>query len=191
MNRTITILLLAVFTISCSTQNDVDVKNYPLVLTIKELGKYYNLKIDHSGRYESTSITAYLDGSSELEYEYEMLESEIYDPLIYSVIIEKEKTIRDAKQVYSLGKGALKLAGNSFDQGTIEIDSLDLPRDDSYYAIRTYEGNPNGLFYIVRKGTVTYSVIISGVHFIDHSLVTKLLVPKLTHLEDFEIIKTE
>jgi len=189
MNRILMILL--VVTVSCSTRNDVDIKDYPIVTTINELSDYYDLKIDSSGKYETTSITNYFDGSSELEYAYELLESEEYDPLFFSITIAKERTIKDAKEVYILGKGAVKLVGNSFDQGTIEIDSLQLPGDDSYYALRTLEGEPNGMFYIVRKGTRVYTMMISGIYTPDHSLITDLLIPKITHLEGFEIIKNK
>ena len=183
------VVVVVVVAVSCSTRNDVDIKDYPIVTTINELSDYYGLKIDNSGKYETTSITNYFDGSSELEYAYELLESEEYDPLFYSITIEKERTIKDAKEVYWLGKGAVELVGNSFDQGTIEIDSLQLPGDDSYYALRTLEGEPNGMFYIVRKGTTIYSMMLSGIYTSDHSLITDLLIPKITHLEEFEIIK--
>lgn len=190
MKRTL-IILLVVIAVSCSTRNDVDIKDYPIVTTINELSKYYDLKIDNSGKYETTSITKYFDGSYVLEYAYELLESEDYDPLYYSITIEKERTIKDAKEVYFLGIGAVKFVGNSFDQGTIEIDSLQLPGDDSYYALRTLEGEPSGMFYIVRKGTIIYTMMISGIYPSDHSLITDLLTPKITHLEEFEIIKNK
>ena len=188
MKKTL-ITLLAVIVTSCSTQNNIDIKNYPIVTTINELSDYYNLKIDKTGTYETTSITKYLDGSVELEYSYELLESEDYDPLFYSITIEKEKTIKDAKELYSLGKGAVKLVGNSFGQGTVEIDSLQLPGDESYYALRTLDGEPNGMFYIVRKGTRIYTMMISGLYTSDNSLVNDLIFPKIIHLEEFEIIK--
>ena len=187
--KKILILFLVLVTFSCITRNDVDIKDYPIVTTINELSDYYDLKIDNSGKYETTSITNYFDGSSELEYAYELLESEEYDPLYYSITIAKERTIKDAKESYWLGKGAVKLLGNSFDQGAIEIDSLQLPGDDSYYAFRTLDGEPNGMFFIVRKGTTIYTMILSGIYTSDHSLITDLLIPKITNLEEIEIIK--
>ena len=187
--KRILIILLVLVAVSCSTRNDVDIKAYPIVTTINELSDYYDLKIDNSGKYETASITNYFDGSSGLEYAYELLESEEYDPLFYSITIEKERTIKDAKEVYWLEKGAIKLVANSFDQGTVEIDSLQLPGDDSYYALRTHEGEPNGMIYMVRKGTIIYTMVISGLYTIDNSLINDLLIPKLTHLEEFEIIE--
>ena len=189
--KRILILVLVVIVVSCKTRNDVRIKDYPIVTTINELAKYYNLKIDESGKYETASITNYLDGASELEYSYELLESKQHDPLFYSVTIEKETSVKGAKEVYSLGKGIVKIAGNSFEQGTVEIDSMELPGDDSYYALRTFEGEPNGMFYIVRKGTCVYTMMVSGIYTSDHSLITELLNPKIIHLEEFDLVENK
>lgn len=187
--KRILIILAVAFTVSCSTQKNIDIKEYPIVTTINELSEYYDLKTDTSGKYETTSITNYFDGSSELEYAYELLESEEYDPLFYSITIDIERSVKDAKETYTIGKGAVKLVGNSLDQGAVEIDSLQLPGDDSYYALRTLGGEPNGMFYMVRKGTRVYTMMISGVYTLDHSLIKELLIPKITDLEEFKIIK--
>lgn len=186
MKRTV-ILVVAVMMSSCSTKDNIDIKDYPIVTTVNELAEYYDLQIEKTGKYETTSVTNYFDGSSELEYEYDSIESEDYEELYYSITIEKERTLKDAIEIYGLGKGALKLVGNSFDQGTMEIDSLQLPGDNSYYAFRTFEGEPNGMFYMVRKGTRIYTMVISGLYTPDHSLITELLNPKIMHLEEFEI----
>jgi len=188
MKRAIIIGFVVIAT-SCTTRNDVDVNDYPIVTTISDLAEYYDLNIDTSGAYETTFIINYLDGSSELEYSYDLLESEDFDPLYYSILIEKENTTKDAKQIYTLGKAAVELVGNSFDQGTVDIDSLQLPGDDSYYALRTFEGEPNGMFFIVRKGTRIYTMMVSGLYTPDNSLINELLIPRITDLEKFEIIE--
>jgi len=184
-------ILIALFVVvaSCSTRNNINIKDYPIVITIDELSQYYDLKIDHSGKYETTNITTYFDGSSELEYAYELLESEEYDPLYYCITIEKERTIKDAQETYSIGKSALEIAGNSLGQGIKQIDSLKLPGDDSYYALRTLDGELNGMFYSVRKGTRIYTMIASGIYTSDHSLITDLILPKIINLEEFDIKK--
>ncbi|MEJ6793128.1 MAG: hypothetical protein QNK89_10470 [Lacinutrix sp.] len=183
------IIVLVVFISACSTRDNLDIKDYPIVTTISELSEYYDLKIDTSGKYETASITSYFDGSTELEYAYELLESEKYDPLYYSITIDKDRTIKDAKEVYLLGKGALKLVGNSFGQGAVKIDSIKLPGDNSYYALRTLDGEPNGMFYIVRKGKKVYTMMVSGIYTPDHSLLKDLLIPKTKDLDRFEFVK--
>lgn len=184
-----TLLLTVVIAVSCTTQKDVDINDYPIITTIDELSDYYDLKIDDTGKFETTTITKYFGGSFELEYAYELLETEEYDPLYYSITVEKEGTVKDAMEVYIIGKSAVKLVGNSFDQGTIEIDSLQLPGDDSYYALRTFEGEPNGMFYIVRKGTRIFTMMISGMYTTDHSLINDILNPKIERLEEFDLLR--
>ena len=189
MVKKIAIIVFVAFATSCSTHKNVDIKDYPVVTTITDLSEYYELNIDKSGKYESTSITSYWDGSSELEYSYELLETKEFDPLFYSITIEKGRSVSDAKEAYSIGKGTVHVVGNAFDQGTIEIDSIELPGDESYYALRTLNGQPNGMFYIVRKGAVVYTMMMSGLYSTDHSLLNDLLLPKIAHLEKFEIIE--
>lgn len=183
------IIVLVIITTSCSTRNDLDITDYPMVTTINEISEYYGLKIDTSGKYETSSITNYFDGTMELEYSYELLESEAYDPLFYSISIEKERTVKDAKELYFLSKAAVKLVGNSFKQSTVAIDSLQLSGDDTYYALRMFEGVPNGMFYMVRKETVVYTMMVSGFYTTDHSLINDLLIPKITHLAEFKLIE--
>ncbi len=146
--RQLTILLIVMTMISCTTKNDVDISKYPIITTAKEFKEFYNLSLDTSGKYEESNITKYFDGSFELEYIYDLIETEKHDPLFYSITIEKGPTLNDAKQTYIFGKGAVNLVVNSFSQGSIEIDSLKLPGDESYYSIRTYEGEPNGVFIL-------------------------------------------
>jgi len=183
------ILLISILIISCSTEENIDVKKYPIITTVHELAEYYDLNIDKSGKHETTSITTYIDGASEIDYAYELLDSEIHDQLFYSITIEKEKTVKEAKSTYQFGKGALELASGAFGQGVIEIDSIKIPSDDSYYALRTLEDEPNGMYFIVRKETNIYTMIISGLYTLDHSLIKDLLIPKISTLENFEIDK--
>lgn len=190
--KKLTLFVLAIITLtSCTTQKNIDLGKYPIVTTIKELSEYYDLKIDTTGIYETANIVKYFDGSFELEYSYELLESENYDPLYYSLTFQKETSIKDAKQSFSISKGTLNLVGNSFEQGTIEIDTLKLPGDDSYYGMRTFNGEPNGMFYITRKGKSVCTMMLSGMYTTDHSLINDLLIPKNQNLEKLKIIKNE
>lgn len=172
---------------SCTSQEDVNIRKYPIVTTVRDLAAYYDLEIDRSGKYESASITKYLDGSYELDYEYELLDSNELAPLYYSVNISVERNVGDARNVYGTGLGAIKLVANSFDQGLIEIDSLRLPGDQTYYGLRTYEGEPSGMLYVTRMGTRVYTMMISGLYSPDHSLLTELIIPQIEDLSSFEI----
>lgn len=136
MNKFIFIFSILMLGISCTTKNNVDVKDYPIITTVGDLSNYYELNIDTSGNFEKTSLISYFDGSKELSYEYDLLETEQFDPLYYSISVTQEKTIKDAKESYAIEMGALKLVGNSFEQGTIDIDSLVLPGDEKLLRLK-------------------------------------------------------
>ncbi|MBB3696812.1 hypothetical protein KMW28_22780 [Flammeovirga yaeyamensis] len=189
--KKILLFLLAIISISCKTNNNVDVNDYPIVTTIQTVAEYYDLKVDLSGKYETTSTTRYFDGSTELAYTYELLETEVYDPLYYSITIEKEVSEKDAKQLFLMGKGAINLIGKAYEQESKEITTLELPGDESFYAYRTVEGETIGMYYIIRKGKCVYTMLINGVYTKDHSLVIDLLNPKIENLEEFELKKSE
>ena len=70
--RQLAILLIVIIIYSCSTNSDVDISKYPIILSAKELKEYYDLSLDVSGRFEESNITKYFDGSFELEYTYYM-----------------------------------------------------------------------------------------------------------------------
>jgi len=181
------LLILLIFIISCTSDNDVDISKYPIITTVTELSKSYDVSLDLSGNYEKSTITKYIDGSYELEYTYDLLETDEFDPLFYSITITKERTVKDAIESYHLTKGAVNLVSNSFSQGTIKVDTLELPGDESYYAIRTYNGEQNGVLFTIRKGRFIYDLITSGIYTDDHSLIVDLIIPDIENLVDFKL----
>lgn len=187
--KTILVFFMVTLLTACSSNDNIDISKYPMITPVKELAEVYDLRLEESGAYETSALTKYLDGSVELEYSYDLIETQEYDPLFYNITIEKERTVSDAKDMYSLGKGTLNLVGNSFEQGIEEIDSLDLPGDQNYYALRTYEGQPSGMLFKMRKGTVIYTMMISGIYTTDHSLLYDHILPKIEDLESFKIKK--
>ncbi|WP_066629587.1 hypothetical protein [Labilibacter marinus] len=185
--RIVLAVLLLVGLSSCQTKKGIDPSKHPIITRVSELAEYFNLNIDCSEQLEETSITKFFDGSKSIDYSYELLDSEEYLPLVYSITIDIERTIKDAKETYTIGKGALAIGGKISGQGAIEIDSLNLQGDDTYYALRTYGDEPNGHFYMLRKGRRVYTLIISGVYTSDHSLLTELILPKVEKLETVEL----
>ena len=186
--RLFLILLIGITISSCTTKKDIDISKYPIITTVKELTEFYDISLDSTGKYENSSVTMYFDGSSELNYAYELLETEKYDPLFYDITIDLERTKKDAIATYTLGKGALDIGNSLSGQGTIEVDSLDFGGDQSYYAIRTLDGNPSGIIFTIRKGKNIYTLIVSGLSFPDHSIINDLVLPRITNLETFKLI---
>ena len=186
--RLFLILLIGIVISSCTKQKDIDISKYPIITTVKELTEFYDVSLDSTRKYENSSITMYFDGSSDLEYTYELLETEKYDPLFYNITIDLEPTEKDAILTYEVIKGALHIGSSLSGQGTIEIDSLDFGGDQSYYAIRTVDGDPNGIIFMIRKGKNIYTLVLSGLNFSDHSIISDLVLPRIKNLETFKLI---
>ncbi|GAA4279302.1 hypothetical protein [Aquimarina mytili] len=182
-------ILLFLILSSCVPNRNIDISKYPIITTVTELSEVYDVSLDLSGNHEKSALTKYIDGSFELEYEYDLLETDKYDPLFYSITITKERTVREAIQTYLITKGATNLVSNSFSQGTITIDTLELPGDENYYALRTFEGELNGVLFSMRKGKYIYDLIISGIYTEDHSLLFDLILPEIENLTDFKLKK--
>ena len=181
------IIFLVISILSCTTDEKVNVSDYPIVTTIGELTNYYELNLDRTGVYEKCVATKYLDGSSELEYEYDLVDTEEFDPLFYSITIESELTIEDAIDIYEFGKTTILTANDLIGFGRIEIDSIDFPGDANYYAIRTLEGEPNGLLFMTRQDKSIYTMIVSGLYSEDHSILTDLVFPEIEKLSEFSL----
>ena len=172
---------------SCTTDNSIDWRKYDVITNVDELSDYYpELNLDRNGNYEKAYLSNYFDGTKELVYEYELLDSENYDPLFYSITIETTNRIKDAKDSFRLTKSALK-TGNRIGSMRLEEVEIELPGDENYYAIRTLNGAPSGLLYISRRGRNVYSLIVSGIYSDDHSIITDLINPEISSLDQFSL----
>lgn len=183
-------LVLFSFTLllsGCMTDENIDWKQYDIITTAADLNNYYDgLNLDLSGKSETASITNYFDGSSDITYEYENTENPKYDPLYFSITVDVGLTEKDARETYVISKLALIEVGELVDFENEEIE-IDLGHDDTYYSLRSYEGELNGHLFVTRKGKNVYSMIISGLYSDDHSLLYDLIVPAIRDLENFQL----
>ena len=87
--RQILIHFTFLFVISaCSSQDkNIDFSEYDILTTANELVQYYDISLDTSGLFEMARIRKYIDGAYELKYEYDLMESETFLPLFYSIKI--------------------------------------------------------------------------------------------------------
>jgi stress-induced morphogen len=110
-----------------------------------------------------------------------------FHSLYYSIIISQEKNKSKAAQTFEIQKTTALATNSAIGLDATVIDSLNLPGDDSYYAIRIMDNEPNGIIFITRKDRVVYMLITSGLHTEDHSLLLNLILPKITQLKDLEL----
>ncbi|WP_299433703.1 hypothetical protein [uncultured Maribacter sp.] len=183
------LLLVCLIFCSCISDDTIEVSKYPIITTIKEITEVYDINLDLSGKSETCSVHKYFDGSVELEYTYDLIETDRYSPLYYSITIAKERSVKEAKKAYQLTNGAYNIVASSFGQGTEEVKNINLPGEDSFYAIRTYDGEPNGVLLTIRDGKFIYNLITSGIYTEDHSLVKEVILPEIENLKRFTIVE--
>lgn len=187
MRNVILLVSFIITIISCTTETVVEYKNNEFITLASEISRYYDIHLDTSGIAESGWIRKYMDGSLEFKYSYDLLDSDQFTPLFYSIKIEKETSIKEAIVSFNLAKTTLLTTNKVIGQGIIEIDSLMLPGDQNYYAIRTKDNSPNGLFLIIRDQTCLYTLVMAGLYSSDHSLVLDLVIPKIDDLGSFSL----
>ena len=59
--------------------------------------------------------------------------------------------------------------------------------DENYYAIREKNGKPVGMIFMTLLNNKVYTLIMAGLYSSDHSLITDLVIPRLEHIDDFQI----
>ena len=129
--------------------------------------------------------TRYVDGSYELDYEYEHPDDAT--PLYLSCSVSVEPTGSDARAAYAViefGLGVeLKLEGGEMTQEA--ADHLFRWGDQSTCTILKSEGEPVGNFLIVRTGRRVLALTITGVYFEDSERFASLVVPVLERLKSY------
>lgn len=173
--------------ISCTSRKDVNSRDYAIITPVKEVSEFYEIPLDTSGTKEKTEVVKYIDGSAELSYTYDFIETEEFVPLFYTIKVEKERSVKDAMEVFLLTKTTFKATNAAVGLTLNEVDEIALPGEQTYYAIRLKNNEPNGIILIIRKNSTVYSLITSGLYSSDHSLVTDLVLPKLDNLESIVI----
>lgn len=179
------IFLIALLCCSCLVNDEVDVSKYPMLTTAEKLSKIYSTPMDTSGTSETISLTKYYDFSVELEYTYDSLESEDHIPFHYTISINKDLSSSSALQSYFITKKALEIGSNAFEQSTKEINDVELPGEQNYYATRFYEGEEIGILFIMKEENIVYSVYTTGLIFDDHSFLLDAILPDLKTLSQF------
>lgn len=181
-------ILLYILFLSCSSDKVSNISKYPIITSIKELSNNYDINLDRSGDYETCTTTKYLDGSFELDYEYDLTDTYDFDPLFYSITIESQPTAKDAKDIFRFGKKTILTVNDLSGFGIEEVNSIPIIGDEYYYALRTLEGENNGFLFMIRRQNIVYTLITSGLYSTDHSIITDLVLPDIENLSDFKLI---
>ena len=142
-----------------------------LVVTFDRLAKKVDGLVKRPAG-EKSSRTRYLDGSSEVAYEYED------DALFITSSVSKERTPKDAKALYAV----IRLASPTFAKFAADVEIT--PRndlysggDDWYSAAIVTGGTSAGHLLLVRKGKHVFMLTIGGAFLNDPAEFRALVQP--------------
>jgi hypothetical protein len=165
---------------------EIDPEDYPFLLLAKDL-QIYNIKLDLSGSAEKARLKKWITGVYDIKYAYDRLDSDDFNPLFFSVKLEIEKNERAAKKSFKEGLVVITRTSTVAGMPCKEIKDTIKWGDENYYAVREKNGKPVGLIFMGRLNNKVYTLIMAGLYSSDHSLITDLVIPKLQHIDNFQI----
>jgi hypothetical protein len=159
-------------------------KDRQVVVTVDDLmGVVEDFSPDHDA--ETTGKSKYIDKSYEIEYEYEHPDED--QPLFLHSSVSVEPSVSDAKTTYMSVKMGMSigLSASGEDAQLVDRDDLFQWGDESRCALVTSGGFNVGNFFVARKGTRVFCLMITGHAFDDRESLEKLVKPKLERLESY------
>ena len=139
---------------------------------------------DYSG--EKLIKTRFLDGSYDVDYDFNVPEDPDAPYLNCNITIEKNKADANVSYV-SMWTGAL-LGMHMLGDADVEVtERNDIFRwgDESTFAILSVDGEPFGNMFSARKDTRVFFIIFSGIYTDDGEFVNDLLLPVLSELHTY------
>jgi hypothetical protein len=165
---------------------EIDPEEYAFLLLAKDL-QIYNIRLDLSGSAEKARLKRWINGVYDIKYEYDRRDDDDFHPLFFSVKLEIEISKKEAKETYREGLAVITKVSAAAGMPCREIKNTIEWGDENYYAIREKKGKPVGLIFMTRLNNKVYTLIMAGLYSSDHSLITDLVVPRLEHIDDFQI----
>ncbi|TWU12228.1 hypothetical protein CA54_10510 [Symmachiella macrocystis] len=136
---------------------------------------------------EVISKTKFLDGSYDLEYEYDRPDDDSEPYLYCSVTVDRNKAEAHASFLATLQ--ATQLGIKLFAEGeTNMVQRSDVFSwgEESQFAIVEFEGEPIGNMFIAREQNYTFYFVVYGVYFDDSDSVHDLLSEKLRRMTHYQ-----
>jgi len=127
-----------------------------------------------------------IDGSYDVEYEFETPDAEQKDPLFLYVLVSVGKKKSDAQIAQGGEKLALLYTLKAKGIEDEEIPNFYSYGDASYFYLLKKEGKPIGNYFTVREGSKTYTVVLSGMYFDDPEVWKEIMEPKLKQFSAYK-----
>ena len=176
------LVILLILTCGCAKQS-IREADKPLLLTVEDLTPY-GLSLDNYRQHEVFRRNIYVDGSIEVEYEFDPPEDSGIN-LYLTAAASFERTERDAKLAYLAERKGTTLGAKLGGVTVTESKEFFEYGDESFYGFFMGEKGPGGNLFIMRTGTKVYVVIMGGVYFDNPADWEELVTPKLQYLESY------
>ncbi|MBN2684226.1 MAG: hypothetical protein JXR40_03005 [Pontiellaceae bacterium] len=122
-----------------------------------------------------------LDGTPELEYEYDSEKAPDQERLFISSGVGLEPSPEDASTSFKIFvttlKGTIKISSKAELQDRPDLFTLG---DERYSALIVSNGEPQGNLVAVRSGRIIHHAIITGIYFEEREYLEKLFAPILS-----------
>lgn len=160
-----------------------------LLITVNDLSDYidYDVELESCETYKGVKN---LDGSIELDYEFDYEKNENNEsPLYISSGIEYDRTVSDAKENFKIIVGAFKIGAFLGDKDVkiVKEDNLFNWGDESYCAYMELDEIKLGNIFAFRKENKIISLILTGTYFDDKETVSEFLLDKLNAFSEYSI----
>jgi len=146
-------------------------------VTTKDLRPYADIPGDRS-KCVTTSATVAIDGSLELEYEFDSsLDPDVDEVFLLQSTVDIYGSESEAKEGHTLAVAAMKL-GLSIGGASVVVEKrndLMTLGDQQYAAILRSDGNPGGNLVVVRQGKKVFAMLIAGLYFDDRESLEDVL----------------
>jgi hypothetical protein len=178
------VLSLVFLSLSGCVGGKIKDEDRPLLATIADLEGYGFDLASYADR-ETFRRTRYLDGSLEIEYEFETPDGAA-DTVYLAATAGFERTTRDAVAAFLLEKKGVGLGVRVGGGEVVEQPGFFDWGDDSYFATIVGEHGPGGVIFGGRSGRKTYWLMLGGVYFDDAEEWERFISPKLHYLVSYE-----
>lgn len=162
----------------CERKLTVYETDKPFFLRARDLVDY-GYGFQEIEKYETFSKAKAIDGSYDIEYEFETPDAEKDNRLFLYVLV----TVGTKKSAAQLAQGTEKIAV-LYSLKAEGIEEEEIPNfyrygDSSAFYLLKKKGKPIGNYFTAREASRTYTVILSGMYFDDPQVWKELMEPKL------------
>ncbi len=179
----IILLLIMVGLVSGCIEQQVNVKEKSLLITIDDLQEY---NIDYSEEYMGKFLKRDYGSNWEIKYEYDSPDKAGVSPIFLISRVEFEKNSKEAEDSFNQGiiayKGGSLIGGATIEEKTNARNF----GDNTYFAFLKKEDKIIGNIIVVRKKDKIFNLLLSGLYFEDDETLSELISPKLKLMDEYK-----